>query len=360
MGGNALKEYGAKRLDRDEYDAIASHLSLVLNRFLEHFGVEGEAKVIRAYRNKPSFGDIDVVVPRELHRKVSDKDLSMLLAYNFQSKLPSIPFKPNGPVTSFGLPLESGGVFQADLIYTPEDHFDFAVEYYSWNDLGNLIGRIAHKLGLRFGHDGLTMPLRDGDNLFDTIVLTREFKVAIQFLGYSYIRYVDGFDDMEDIFRFTVNTPMFNSAIYDLDNRNHTARVRDKKRPTYTAFLEWLKVHPEVDKQFNFPKDKTIWHPFIWADFPDAKIEFDAAMARLERKKLVKSKFNGEIVRDLTGLEGKELGGFITEFKNSFYLPENQEHFDWFIINADQGEINQMILKAFRNDLVSVEVVAAR
>lgn len=351
MGGNALKEYGAKRLDRVEYEKIASTLVTALNQIIQQAGVTGYATVVRAYRNKPSFGDIDVVVPRELHHTVSDASLAIQLPY-LMNLYPSFVYKPNGPVTSFGIPLPDGGVFQADLIYTPADHFAFAVEYYSWNDLGNLIGRIAHKLGLRFGHDGLTMPLRDGDNLFDTIVLTRDFKTAIQFLGYSYIRYIDGFDDMEDIFRFTVNTPMFNSAIYDLDNRNHTARVRDKKRPTYTAFLEWLKVHPEVDKQFNFPKDKTIWHPFIWDDFPDAKIEYDAAMARLAQKKLVKSKFNGEIVRELTGLEGKELGGFITEFKNSFYMPENEEAFDWFIINADQGEINQMILKAFRNEFV--------
>lgn len=337
MGGNALKEYGAKRLDRVEYDAIASKLSRVLNRFLEHFGVEGEAKVIRAYRNKPSFGDIDVVVPRELHRKVSDKDLSMLLAYNFRADVPSIPFKPNGPVTSFGLPLESGGVFQADLIYTPEDHFDFAVEYYSWNDLGNLIGRIAHKLGLRFGHDGLTMPLRDGDNLFDTIILTRDFQSAIEFLGYSYHQYLYGFDTMEDIFRFTVDTDWFNSAIYDLDNRNHTARVRDKKRPTYTAFLAWLKEHPEVDKQFDFPKDKSVWHETIWTYFPKAKDHFDSANERLRYTKFIKSKFNGDLIRGIIGLEGKELGGFIRQFKELFERPAD---FERWIIKTEQIDIN--------------------
>lgn len=351
MGGNALKQFDAKRLDQAEYEVIASKLETVLNGIMSGLGIDGKAVIVRAYRTKPSFGDVDVVVPKELRSYISDNNMSMLLAYNFQNKLPSVPYIPNGPVTSFGLPLETG-VFQADFIYTSKEYFDFAVEYYSWNDLGNLIGRIAHKLGLRFGHDGLSMPLRDGDNLFDTIYLTRDFKTAIRFLGYSVKWYEHGFDTMVDIFKFTVDTHMFNSAIYDLDNRNHTARVRDKKRPTYTAFLEWLKVHPEVDKQFNFPKDKTVWHPYIWETFPAAKLEYIDALARLERKKLVKSKFNGEIIRDLTGLEGKELGGFITEFKNSFYMPENEEAFDWFIINADQGEINQMILKAFRNEFV--------
>lgn len=352
MGGNALKEYGAKRLDRVEYEKIAYTLSGALNHILSRRGVIGQAWVIRAYRNKPSFGDIDVVVPASLKRRgLTDDDLAMMLAFHFKSPTPFI-YKPNGPVTSFGIPLPDGGVFQADLIFTEYDDLKFAIEYYSWNDLGNLIGRIAHKLGLRFGHDGLAMPLRDGTNLFDTIYLTKDFKTAIEFLGYSSEKYLHGFDTMEDIFRFTIDTPMFNSAIYDLDNRNHTARVRDRKRPTYTAFLEWLKVHPEVDKQFDFPKDKSWWHPIIWGSFPDAKLEYIDALARLQRKKLVKSKFNGEIVRDLTGLEGKELGGFITEFKNSFYMPENEEAFDWFIINADQGEINQMILKAFKNEFV--------
>jgi hypothetical protein len=336
MGGNALKEYGATRLDRAEYEKIASKLVNALNQIIQQAGVSGYATVIRAYRNKPSFGDIDVVVPRELHHAVSDTELSIQLPY-LMNLYPAFVFKSNGPVTSFGIPLSTGGVFQADLIYTQADHFDFAVEYYSWNDLGNLIGRIAHKLGLRFGHDGLTMPLRDGDNLFDTIILTRDFKTAIEFLGYSNRQYQRGFDTMEDIFKFTINTYMFNSAIYDLDNRNHTARVRDKKRPTYTAFLAWLKEHPEVDKEFPFPKDKTFWHQVIWNYFPAALDEYSAAVARLQRVKFIKNKFNGDLIRGIIGLEGKELGGFITKFKGLFERPAD---FERWIIKTDQIDIN--------------------
>jgi len=343
MGGNALKEYGAKRVEASEYHWIASKLSEVLDNMIKSSGIEEKSSVIRAYRNKPSFGDIDIIVPTELH-KIGDANIAMLIASGMNTD--KVVFKSNGPVTSFGLPLFSGGLLQIDLIYTKKDDFNFANEYYSWNDLGNLIGRIAHKLGLRFGHDGLSMPLRDGDNLFDTIHLTKDFKTAIEFLGYSYRVHQYGFDTMEDIFRFTVDTDWFNSAIYDLDNRNHTARVRDKKRPTYTAFLEWLKVHPEVDKHFEFPKDKSIWHETIWTYFPAAKTEFDAAMARLERRKLIKSKFNGDIVRELTGLEGKDLGMFMRKLVAS--MPD----FDEWVLRVNEGTIKQMIEAEFRNDII--------
>lgn len=348
MGGLALKQFDAKRLDHAEYSVIASKLEIVLNGIISGLGIDGNAVIVRAYRTKPSYGDVDVVVPKELRSYLSDNNMSMVLAHNFQHKLPSIPFISNGPVSSFGLPLETGGVFQADFIYTSNEYFDFAVEYYAWNDLGNLIGRIAHKLGLKFGHDGLSMPLRDGDNLFDTIYLTRDFKTAIEFLGYSHTLYLYGFDTMEDIFRFTVDTPMFNSAIYDLDNRNHTARVRDKKRPTYTAFLAWLKEHPEVDKAFEFPKDKTFWHPHIWSHFPEAKDHYDSAVERLNRIKFIKTKFNGDLIRGIIGLEGKELGGFIRQFKELFERPAD---FERWIIKTDQVDID-MAIKALFDEFV--------
>lgn len=35
------------------------------------------------------------------------------------------------------------------------EHFNTSLEYLNWNDLGNLIGRIAHKFGLKYGHKGL-------------------------------------------------------------------------------------------------------------------------------------------------------------------------------------------------------------
>jgi len=96
---------------------------------------------------------------------------------------------------------------------------------------------------------------------------------------------------------------------------NSRDRARDKKRPSYHQFLELCKTLP--DKEW-FPrvKDKTVYLDLIFDAFPDAKEKYDA----LWRKKLMIDsnavKFNGNIVKELTGLRDKELGLFIQVLKN--------------------------------------------
>ena len=45
--------------------------------------------------------------------------------------------------------------FQLDLILTSKENFDNYLRYLSFNDLGQLIGRVAFSQGLRYGGEGL-------------------------------------------------------------------------------------------------------------------------------------------------------------------------------------------------------------
>lgn len=301
MGGNALKKHTV-RIPASEYSDLVKHCTGKIKELYPNARV----LAIPAYSQKQDFGDLDLLV--------CDSDFNPLDA---AVVLDAVELVRNGSVTSIGVMVGADSLFQVDLIKMPAEHFDYALNYFSFNDLGNLCGRIAHKMGLKHGHDGLTYTLRDGTHQFGEIVLTTDFDKALAFLGYSSERFHQGFDTLEDIFRFTVSTPFFNKEIFLLENRNHAARVRDRKRKTYMEFLTWVESQKDLPS-FVFPHDKSEWFPRVNSFFPQFQAEYDVAWARLEKTRAVAAKFSGEWVAQLTGLEGKALGVVMRRFKESF------------------------------------------
>lgn len=345
MGGNALKEFGAKRLPTDRFLDISGKLEIALNEIMQINNLNHASRMIPSYRDKEDHGDIDIVLPTSLRAILSDEEIGVELASRLGTN--RLPYKANGGVVSYGIPLEEGGVFQADLIYNPEVELDFSVKYYAWNDVGNLIGRIAHKMGLRFGHNGLFLPLRDGNYMFDVLLVTRDFKTALEFLGFDYLRWEKGFNNLEEIFEFTIHNDRFSASIYSLDNRNHTARVRDKKRPTYTKFLKWLEDHPEKDVAFEWPEDKSIWLNEIFAAFPEVNLAWIASSFNLDRARKIKEKYNGDLITTLTGLKNKDLGNFIKKHHASF---ESKESFNTWVFESSQSTVENGIMD-FKNSM---------
>lgn len=175
-------------------------------------------------------------------------------------------------------------------------------------------------------HNALTFVFRDGDYKFREIVLTRDWGEALTFLGYDAKRYFEGFEDLEEIFHYVSSTEFFSPDIFLLENRNAAARVRDRKRPTYNAFLKWCEDRPNLTT-FNFPEDKKAWLPRIAKFFPSFQAEYDQAVDDLARQRELKTRFNGAFVSNLTGLQGKELGGLMKRIKESFETPEAMHEF---------------------------------
>jgi len=140
----------------------------------------------------------------------------------------------NGGVTSF----DYKG-FQIDLIHTTHEKFDYALSYFSWNDCGNLVGKLAHRFGLKHGHDGLFLSLHDGHNKFGSILLTENHDDTLKFLGLDVKKFKNGFDNLEEIFAFVAASPNYSPDWYLLENITSAGRIRDKKRDTYRKFLEF-------------------------------------------------------------------------------------------------------------------------
>jgi hypothetical protein len=312
MGGNALSSSGATRCSRDVAMQVLEDFQTRFARITAHLGSAARVVPIAAYRQKPDFGDLDVLVDSRVFQSMPPQSVVEALSDAYGAALPWVK---NGPVLSVGLPLPGDGkCLQLDLISTPAAEFDFGLGYFSWNDMGNLVGRVAHKMGLKFGHDGLWLPMRDGTNLHDELLVTRDFCCALSFLGFDADRWKQGFDSLEEIYQFVASGKRFNPELYPLEHRNHTARVRDKKRPVYMGFLRWIEEQPSLHR-YSWMQDKSAYLPDVLAAFPALQSDYDRSLAKLAQAKAIRACFNGEIVAQITGLTGKSLGEFMAHFK---------------------------------------------
>lgn len=313
MGGNALT-VPVRRMSQAEIQAAQSHVQHVLQSELGllSFGIP-------AYRSKETFGDIDIIVQRDrmlgedgIPRFFQD-DLIEVAQKHFNARA----FAPNTNMLSFDYRLSTDDAegFQVDLIQIAPEFVPTSIAYYSYNDLGNFIGRIAHKMGVKFGHEGLLYLYRDGNYLFDTLTVSQDNDAILTSLGFDPKRYNQGFDTLQDIFEFASSTRYFNKDLFLLENRNHRARTRDRKRANYTAFLEYITHNDLPQYEYAENEDKRVWLPHLFKHFPNFQAQFEETQKNFERNKILKDGFNGKILGEATGLSGKELGAFMGAFK---------------------------------------------
>lgn len=307
MGGNAIKN--AIRLDANDYYELTRTILYKLEKYFN----DSEIYLLPSYRNKKDFGDADILL--EVTQNVSRLNN---LDVHIKSIFPDTKeIVKNSHVYSF-----EQSNFQIDLILVPTKNFVTSKNYYSYSDLGNLQGRIAHKLGFKYGHDGLTYYFRDGTYQFDEILISKDINKIFQLLDYDVNRFRKGFDDLEDIFQFAASSKYFNKNIYEYDNRNHTARVRDRKRLAYRLFLEWIEKTeglPTYPWQSFSEKggrvDKSEFLNISYEIFPEFKEKYEDTKRRFIIHKETKEKFNGNIVSELTRLKNIELGNFMKFIK---------------------------------------------
>lgn len=294
MGGKAFAGK-TRRFERSEYFNLIGEVSALMHPF------SATLVVIPAYNQKPSFGDMDVLFT------------------------PSVEINKQLLMDTFGSAddevLHNGGVwslvyegFQLDLITTKWDEVEYALNYFSFNDRGNLVGRLAHKLGLKHGHDGLWFPVRSNDHTLGEVLLTLDPAEAEDFLDVAPPP-VAGFDTLEEVFENVATSKYFNPDIFLLENRNHTSRVRDRKRATYTAFLDWCKTQTLKSEFYVFDADKTAYHRKIFKAFPHARAEFDELWRRKFEIEAAALKFNGDLVKEWTGRENAALGQLMRVLK---------------------------------------------
>jgi hypothetical protein len=340
MGGNAFPNHNTCRLNADDFRSFTCETIDKLNRAL--FNNETRFIDILSYSDKPSHGDLDI-----LYCPV-DGNVDTASPDQIGQVLGAVATKRNGTVTSYAVPL-GDSFFQIDLIRCPNTEvFKSSYCYFAYNDLGNLLGRIFHYAGFKLGHRGLRYVVRDPDHetrQVKEICVTGDWYEALKFAGYDTTRWNAGFDAIEDIFQYAVSIPLSNQDIFSLEKASHATRVRDRKRATYSQFLKWVK-----NPKNNVPEKEVVskndlrkqWLARAKDEFPQFETDLENALHDLSIGKVIKNKFNGNIVHDLTGLEGKALGKFMTQFRE--YLGVNKTA---WMLETSETDIAKTIVDFF-------------
>lgn len=316
MGGKALG-FESMRLEASEYFALTSNLKHAFS-----LGWSGAIEppvidLIPAYANKESFGDADFI----FSGRAGDWEKFIKNVGDFVPEFTG-DVNQNGSVFSVGVQLPTG-IFQVDFIYAGANAESARIMkvYFSYNDLGNLMGRIAHRTGLRWGQDGLSYVLRSPENkdrVLGEYNLTRATSLETSFslMGYEWQRWRQGFNRLEDVFEYVASSRYFSPEIFLLHNRNAISRARDAKRKTYSDFLEWVAENGDSMPSFDLREDERdhfksgVFHSLcnFYPDF--AKWYHDVMYAHYLRER-ASGRFNGKTVSEMTGLQGRELGAFM-------------------------------------------------
>lgn len=300
MGGNALKDVVTRRYARAEYLELEKQVVDKLRRLFPDSWVDP----IEAYSEKENFGDLDIVL--------SSDNLPPNWVQLVGDCLMSKQIVKNGNVCSF-----EHHEFQVDVILTPTKDYAVALDYYAFNDLGNLLGRVARSMGLKLGHTGLSYNWSVGTHLVRQFSVRSNWDAALDILGYDRAVYRKGFTTMESIFEFVASGKFFSPDIYLLHNRNHASRVRDSKRESYMWFLRWCEDN--AARLSNYPKQTPEhWVDYLKREVMGFAVNYDKVAAEWGREQQFKARYNGRVVADATGLPAnKELGVFMAWIRNN-------------------------------------------
>ncbi len=341
MGGNIKFASPTTRYTRDDYLALeAEVINTVYGAVFNEEGFNNFRKncvqAIKAYHTKDSFGDMDLVLNSKY--LVANWTAEILRAFN----LGDGDHSKNGNVFSI-----SYKNFQIDLIVMSDENFTSALEYYAYNDLGNLVGRLAKRIGVKYGHEGSVIVVKDGDQVLGEIKLSSDTADIYKLLGLDYATYQNGFDTIEEIFKFVTTSTYFNPDIFLLENRNAVSRERDRKRKTYREFLEYCDAntfehvydYKEKSERGGYGVREPFFTQLIVAAYPHVLEEYNNIISRNTRQKLFKAKFNGTVCGVQTGLKDAELGKFMNYSRSR--LDEDA------VINGTYAEVAVLINQLF-------------
>lgn len=326
MGGNALKTVKTKRLDKTEYNQVVNEISEILKFQNITFST------IPYIRNKETFGDLDVVIKKEVN---IDVYLDMINSV----------FNPNEIFHNTNTVSFDYKNFQIDFIFAKPEDFLTTIDYLSYNDLGNLVGRFAQSLKLKYGTKGLFYRITD-KNYSKDVILSTNTEEIYHFLGLDYDTFKKGFDSIEEMFDFVVNSKYFNPKYFKPDFWDSEDRRRNSKRKNIMLFFEHIKNMPEKLHEFISDNEMKL---AIFENFPYSNIYKEIYETQLiaEKKQKIKEKFNGHIIRKKYNISNVKLGNSINNFRK--YLGNN---FDYFILTNEKNiiyrlfeKINQQILK---------------
>jgi len=303
MGGNALKNIKTMRKDKVEYSLIKEKIkNILLEKGISiDFSPELE--------DKESFGDLDVLyIPNS---NIIMKDIIIEL------------FSPNEMVINGDVISFDYENFQIDMVKC--SNIEFNKLFFSYGDFGNLIGKIIKKYGFTFEHDCLT-------TIFENhkIILTKDVNEFCNFINIDLNKW-KLIKTKYDLFELVKSSRFFIKEIFNSGNHEHRRCLNN--RPLYLEFINSIGIdednkeeslHLTIDEKFGFFNEAI--------EYFNKKEEIEYIKIKLERNKIINSKFNGNMLKE-RGFSGVEIGNIIRTFKKKY------EDFDTWIYENNKHEI---------------------
>ena len=295
MGGNIWDT--SLRLDKKDYLILEEK---IVNMLLEEIVTDkAHLSKIKFIKDKETFGDLDLLVTKEYKHK------EYLLQY-LQNK--KYPYQVNTDVVSFLF--EN---FQVDIIFVKNfSELSYAKHYFSWNDAGNLVGRLIKQLGFKHGHQCLLYIDRRDTQVLAEIPLTYNYYKVLDILKLDVQTFLKGFKSKLELFSWITASPYFNAEIFKLENLNNSNRVRDRKRATYKEFLIYLEENKPNSFTYKFNRESIVLYNFpeFWGVLQENEKNFQENLA-------IKKAFNGVVIKDILNITGLPLGLFIKYLKSN-------------------------------------------
>src|SRR5690606_15753351 len=192
--------------------------------------------------------------------------------------------------------------FQVDYFIRAPELLDATYHYLSFNDLGNLIGKIYRRLGLKYGEEGLVYVFRreQQPSYKRELPVSRDWPRILGFLELDVAAWQAGFERLEQMFAWVVASPYFSVAPYQSLDR--TTERRARSRPTMTRFIAWLEAEG-VAKRGEYRDGRDAYVEPMAAAFPEADLVRALADERAQEQQAnaLRSKFDGALVREWTG-----------------------------------------------------------
>ena len=304
MGGKALNKYGVhtERKNTAEFLRIGNELRVQVAHDLLM-----SSSIVTCYRTKADHGDLDLLI----------KHTSNVTGINWRDYIEKY-LKPQAIYSNGGVYSFDYQNFQIDFIPIPEEKWATALVYFGNDPVGNCMGKTYHKFNLSYGWEGLFYKYRNfrGSNS-KNILLTNDVKRIFDFGGYDYDRYLLGFDTLEDIFKFTIDSKYFDTEMFQMESLNSIDKKRNRKRGSYHLFLEYLKEN-KINTKYAFEDDKDMYIIDIDAAFPEVNLleQLHDLYVKDELDRALAEKYNGDVVMQwIPELEGKALGVAMGNFK---------------------------------------------
>jgi len=337
MGGKSLKDNGkivTSRLELKEYLSIKKHV-------IEFMSTIIKCDIIPELPDKDSFGDLDVLC---------DGDCNIISQVREYYK-PKYEYH-NGCVYSFSFDcqeyLDKNIWFQIDLFFV--NNLEMAKCYFSYGDVGKILGAIVNHYGLKYGHEGLWCYIIK-PNFTEKLSLSKDPKYIFDYLGLDYDYYMNEIpklkkNEYHKIYDWIMESKFFNQNVFDSLNNDHRRYIRQ----FYLDFFKYIDVDISKSNGNNKQNDYDIMDSIKYFNKDN---EHDEILKKHELDTLRKKKFSQRefinLYHEIRGIKlvKEEIGYQISEFKN--YCSKNCDWNEYLDANTYESVRGQILIYLKKN-----------